>query len=125
LVGEYPVDTKQVIIGGFSQGGQMALDIAINNIIPTIGFVALKPGGDIPDDFNLEAVKRAVKQGLRGSIITGEKDHSLADQEKMVKIFEQAKLPHRFIINKDQGHWFTKDFPQQLEDAINHIDNLQ
>jgi predicted esterase len=125
LVQEYPVDTKQVIIGGFSQGGQMALDIAINNIIPTIGFVVLKPGGGIPDDFNLEAVKKAVKQGLRGTIITGEKDHSLEDQKKMAKIFEQAKLPHRFIINKDQGHWFTKGFSQQLENAINHINNKQ
>jgi len=123
VVQEYPVDTQQVIIGGFSQGGQMALDIAIHNIIPTIGFVALKPGGGIPDDFNLEAVKKAVQRGLRGSIITGEKDHSLEDQKKMAKIFEQAKLPHQFIINKDQGHWFTTDFSQQLENAINHITN--
>jgi predicted esterase len=125
LIRQYPVDTKQIIIGGFSQGGQMALDIAIHNIIPTLGFVVLKPGGGIPDDFNLEAVEKAVKQGLRGTIITGEKDHSLADQEKMVKIFEQAKLPHRFIINKDQGHWFTKDLSQQMENAINHINNKQ
>ncbi len=125
VVQEYPVDTQQVIIGGFSQGGQMALDIAINNIIPTIGFVALKPGGGIPDDFNLEAVKKAVKRGLRGSIITGEKDHSLEDQKKMAEIFGQAKLPHQFIINEDQGHWFAKDFSQQLENAINHINNKQ
>ena len=125
VVREYPVDTQQVIIGGFSQGGQMALDIAVNNIIPTIGFVALKPGGGIPDDFNLEAVKKAAERGLRGSIITGEKDHALEDQKKMVNMFEQAKLPHQFIINKDQGHWFTRDFSQQLENAINHIINKQ
>jgi predicted esterase len=121
LIKDYPVDTGKVIIAGFSQGGQMALDIAVHNIIPSAGFVALKPGGGIPENFNLDAVKKAHQRGLRGVIITGDKDHSLEDQKKMAKMFDEAGLPNQLMVNPDQGHWFSKDFPTQLEKAVNYI----
>lgn len=121
LIKEYPVDTGKVIIAGFSQGGQMALDIAVHNVVPTAGFIALKPGGGVPENFNLEAVKKAQQRGLRGAIITGDKDHSLEDQKKMGKMFDEAGLPNQLIINPDQGHWFSKDFSTQLENAIDYI----
>lgn len=116
----YAVDPGKVIIAGFSQGGRMTIDIALNKTIPVIGFVALKPGGGIPDSLNPENVKKAAA-GLRGAIITGEKDHGLEDQQKMVKILETAGFPHRFVVQKDQGHWFTSGFGAQLEEAVAYI----
>ena len=121
LIKEYAVDSGKVIIAGFSQGGQMAIDIAAHDVIPVAGFIALKPGGGIPENLNLEAVKKATERGLRGVIITGDKDPSLEDQKKMAKIFDEAGLPNQLVINPDQGHWFSNDFPTQLEKAVDYI----
>jgi len=119
IVQEYPVDTKRVIIGGFSQGGTMAVDIALNNCIPVTGFVVLCPGG-IPEGVTKNTATEAVQRGLRGTIITGVNDPSLPGQRKLVRILKKVGLPHQFIVLSTE-HWFPDDVPEQIDAALGHI----
>jgi predicted esterase len=121
IMQQYPVDNQQVVIGGFSQGALMAVDIAINHIIPAIGFVALQPGGDLPDTFNEKNVKKAANRGLRGTIITGPMDHYFQQQKEMDTIFQKTNLPHRFIVKRGFKHGFPWNLPRLIDAALSHI----
>ena len=46
---KYAVDENIVIIAGFSQGGKTAVEAALKQVISITGFIALAPGGGIPD----------------------------------------------------------------------------
>jgi tetratricopeptide (TPR) repeat protein len=120
IIETYPVDKQQVIIGGFSQGGTMALDIAINDIIPVKGFVVLQPGLNLSTDFNGKILERTLQQGLRGTIIASKTPKSLREQVKMTALSSEMHLPYRYIIS-GTGHWYPRDFLQQLDTALEDI----
>jgi predicted esterase len=54
---EYSVDTARVIVGGFSAGGAMAIDVVLSEVIPAAGFVGVCPAR--PKSFSNERVKAA------------------------------------------------------------------
>ncbi|MCI0470855.1 MAG: hypothetical protein L0Y73_04295, partial [Candidatus Aminicenantes bacterium] len=117
IVDKYPVDTAKMIIGGFSQGGMTALDIAAANVIPTKGFFALSPGGPLPADFNVENLTKARQRGLRGTIIIRELDKTIKEKIELEKILQQAEFPCRYIVSQDQ-RWYPADFAKQLDAAL-------
>jgi predicted esterase len=121
IVKEYPVDPDKTIMGGFSQGGKMTLDIIFTQTIPLKGFVAVCPGGGIPEALTVENAAKAAEKNVQGSIITGDRDESLPEQQETVKILKEAGFPYRFIVNPGMYHWFPEDFGNQLDLAIDHI----
>lgn len=119
ITSQYPVDEKRVYVGGFSQGGKTALDLSFSDEIPIRGFVVLCPGGGIPEILkDPTALKRAKRKGLRGVILTGDKDGSLAQQQEIVKILKSAGIPHRFRVFPNLYHWFPPDFPTHLDKSL-------
>jgi acetyl esterase/lipase len=71
----------------------------------------------------LDMSELALKKGIQGSIITGDNDESLPEQQDAVKILKEAGFPIRFIVNPGMYHWFPEDFGKQLDLAIAHINN--
>ncbi len=121
LTSAYPVDPTSVVIAGFSQGGGVAIDVAINNVVPVAGFVAHCPGGGLTEGVSLDAVQSAASRGLRGTILTGQIDHSRDEQELLVGLFDQASLVHRYVTIPNLGHWYPDDFAERLDAAVAHI----
>jgi predicted esterase len=121
VIEEYPVNTEEVIIGGFSAGGAATLEIILNDSIPVEGFVVLCPPKT--ESFTEENIKEANKRGLRGTILTTEMDPRLPEQKEMVKVFEAEAFPHKFVVTPDIGHWIPKDLNIQIDEAIEHIRN--
>jgi predicted esterase len=119
IVSEYPVDTENVIIGGFSSGGLAALDIVLSNVIPVTGFVALCP--DWPESFTKENVKDAKNRGVRGVLITGKEDERHELHNKMVGIFKNWGLPYNYVILSDLGHSYPDDLDNLIDHAIDQI----
>jgi predicted esterase len=119
VVSEYPVDTDNVIIGGFSSGGLAALEVVLSNTIPVAGFIALCP--DRPESFNNVKVSEAKKRGVRGVLITAEQDERHAMHEEMVEIFEKEGLPCQCIVMPDIGHTYPEDLDKKIDQAIDHI----
>ncbi|WP_040447511.1 alpha/beta hydrolase [Ktedonobacter racemifer] len=75
LNGEHEVDSKRVVLGGFSMGGGLAVWVALTQAIPCCGFVVLAP---YLTDEELEKLPAILAQqqptGLRGYIIVGQED---------------------------------------------------
>lgn len=119
MIRQYPVDVSKVVISGMSAGAEAALDAVLHGTIPVLGFILnCPPGHRLPEE---SLLRGAVDSGIRGTIITGKKDHAFKQQEKLVRRFQQAGLNHRFIVNPHLGHRFAGDFPHQLDRALAHI----
>jgi len=116
---QYPIGKEDITVGGFSQGGAMAIDFALNEMIPVKGFIALCP--DQPSNFSKEGVESMIKRNVKGIILTGEKDGSLPEQEAMIEVFKQTGFDYRFTINEGLGHWFPENLSEQMDDALDYI----
>ncbi len=121
IIDEYSVDADRVIIGGFSAGGTMAIDIMLNEVIPVLGFVAGCPGK--PTDLNAAALQRAAKAGKKGVIIAGEKDYCLNEQREMAHAFQNAGFKYLYTVIPGIGHRPPDNLPRLLDKAVEFIDS--
>lgn len=119
ITDHYPVRMDQILIGGFSQGGTLSVDLAITQALPIRGFIALCPRK--PDSVQPELLRNLLDTDLKGVILTGEKDASLDSQKEMVNAFELAHFPYRFEITPGLAHWFPNNLPAQLNQAVQFI----
>jgi len=119
VVQKYPVNTEQVIIGGFSSGGVASLEMALAGEFPVQGFVVLCPAK--PEGFTSKRVAEAAQRGLRGTLLTTEMDGRLDDQKEMARILDQENLPCEFIITPNIGHWYPEDLDIHIDLAIARI----
>lgn len=115
----FPIDEKQVVIGGFSSGGQAALVAVIDDVVPVSGFVVLCPPR--PSGFENDAVARAKERGIRGTLLTTEMDPRIKDQEAMKEIMTSVGLPLEFVVTPNTGHWYPEDLAEKIDAALKHI----
>ncbi len=116
----YRVDTERVIIGGFSAGGTMAIDIVLNEVIPAVGFVGSCPGK--PRSFDDEKVRAAAGRGVRGVMIAGQDDYYGERQLDMASVFDEVGFEYRHILIEGLGHDYPEDLPERLDRAMEFLD---
>jgi predicted esterase len=116
---EYPVNTAEVIVGGFSSGAVASLEIVLNDSIPVRGFIVLCPAR--PEDFTPEKVSAAQERGVRGTLLTTEMDGRLEVQKEMAGVMKAAGLLQEFIITPNVGHWYPDDLDAKIDAAIARI----
>lgn len=119
IVGAYAVDTDQVTLAGFSQGGNLALFMAAEGTIPAKGFIAGCPATTTP--VPLETARAAAARGIRGTIFVGAEDWTAASAETTASNFEEAGNPVNHIVMKDKGHEFPDNFDEVLREAVKQI----
>ncbi|MFH2049217.1 MAG: hypothetical protein ABIJ12_07205 [bacterium] len=116
---EYNIDTTQVIIGGVSAGGVMAIDVAISDVIPLAGFLGVCPGD--PPDLNIETATQMKELNLKGYIIAGETDFYRERQNKIMKIFDEAGFPYEFHEIKGLGHGYPDNFESWIDKGLEYL----
>ena len=117
----YNIDESMVIVGGMSQGGEIAIDAVLNNVIPIAGFIAMNPAGGMMEGLNLDNVKNAASRNISGSIITGENDYSFARQKLIAELFEKGGIRSQFIVIPKICHQFPANVAERLDSALNFI----
>ncbi len=114
LSGSLPIDSTVILLGGFSNGGRMAIDMFIKQTINAVGFVAFNPS--IPKvEFAL------IKESGRGAIITGEKDYLLSKQVAFANSLLELSFSLKLVISKDQNHDYPEDFQNLLNGSIEFV----
>lgn len=122
IVERYRVDVSRVLIGGISAGAMMAIEVAIDDVLPIAGFVGVCPVKPGEEAFNADKVRKARERGQRAVLIAGENDAALLPQaQDMVKIFEQTEFPHQFVVVSGLGHEYPGDFAERLDAALAYI----
>jgi predicted esterase len=122
IVERYRVDVSRVLIGGISAGAMMAIEVAIDAVLPIAGFVGVCPVRPGEEAFNAARVQRARERGQRGVLIAGENDAAMLPQARgMVEVFEQAGFPHQFVVVPGLGHEYPDDFAERLDAALVYL----
>jgi len=119
VISRYPINKDQIIVGGFSQGGGLSIQISLQNIIPVRGFVSLCPIK--PDGITITNIVEMNNRNMHGVILTGENDSYLTIQKEIVSKFDSLKFPCNFIVHENLGHWFPNDIGKKIDDAIIYI----
>jgi pimeloyl-ACP methyl ester carboxylesterase len=119
IVEAYPVDTEQITLVGFSQGGNLALFMAAEGTIPAKGMIAGCPATRSP--VSPETARAAAERGLRGTIFVGATDWTAATAQTTVDNFAAAGLPIDHIVMEGKGHEFPDDFDALVRKAMADI----
>ena len=119
IVADYSVDTEQVALAGFSQGGNLSMIMAAEGTIPTKGFIAGCPASPTP--ITLETAQAAATRGLRGTIFVGADDWTAAPTQTTVTNFNEAGLSVNHIVMEGKGHVYPEDFEEVLREAVEQI----
>jgi predicted esterase len=119
VVEEYSVDTGKVILSGFSGGALAAMDVSLNAVLPSRGFIALGP--DVPENFSIELCVNARERGVRGVLIEGELSDGIDQIREMDAVFRETGLPCELYINQGIGHWYPDDLSDKISKAIAFI----
>jgi predicted esterase len=124
VLGNYSVDTDQILMGGFSAGGHQTLTLLLDeqSLLPLRGFIVLCP--PVPETYPPEDIARIVERGQRGLFLTTEMDTRVEDQRKMAAAMEAGGVPLQFEITPNVGHWYPPDFANKLDEAIDFIFQL-
>lgn len=117
---QYGVDRDQVVLGGISAGAMTAVDLVVNAIIPSGGFIGICPV--TPQEFDVERVKKAAQRGVSGVFISGDKDFALPKAKDMAAVMEEANLPLDFTIVPGLGHTYPGDLSNRLDDALAYLE---
>lgn len=117
---EYNVERDQVVLGGISAGAMTAIDLTINEIIPSRGFIGLCPV--TPEEFDVERVKKAAQRGVSGVFISGDKDFALPKAKDMAAVMEEGNLPLEFSVVPGLGHTYPGDLSNRLDNALTYLE---
>ncbi|HYP40972.1 MAG TPA: hypothetical protein VEX13_11490 [Chloroflexia bacterium] len=128
LVEKYPVDREQVLIAGFSMGGDTALRIALTGVLPVNGFVLLGPGGptiNSPEEWHtlLSNERGHSLAGLRGYIMLGEleTDPSPRDMVRLVGLLNAKGLQCEVEILPGARHGYPENFASLVSRALHFV----
>ena len=117
---DFPIDTRRVVLAGFSQGGGRALWLALTRAIPAQGLIGVGP---YLDEFDTLVPTLSPPRASKPHVylVTGEHE----DDEGMFAQFEglckERQLPFHQEIVPGIGHEYPPDFDPILQRALAFI----
>lgn len=122
---EYSVDKGNVILGGFSGGSMVSLNLLVKGNINAKGYILLCP--DETDDVSEHSIKAVAKSYNQAEnkpafvVLEGEYSGEVPFQTELGEWLQKAGYPFQFIQNKNIGHSVPHDFDESLKDALEFI----
>ncbi|TCS81061.1 alpha/beta hydrolase [Tepidibacillus fermentans] len=121
VIQQYPIDLNRIIIAGASQGGRLAIEMALSGEIQSNGFISVIPAFY---EFDPSILKQANHFNLRGYMIAGELDPFTSKAVEFYRHCKENDFTCELTIELGVGHAFPeKDLPKKLDQAINFVLN--
>ncbi len=123
LLASYPKGFDHTIVAGYSQGGELALSLAIIPEFTCTGFIGVAPGpfSQAKLEELTNALETAAPQRLKGYLFSGDKDPTLP---MTMKIHEEMTMRHiqcEFKLEAGAGHSYPRDFELRLVSAVKFV----
>ncbi len=99
-------------IGGFSQGGYLALDMVLNGVVEVKKLVLVCPE---PEDYALENIRLLAERGVKVLLITGTEDSEYPRHEKLHDLMRRAEVNVRYEVVEGMKHWMPDDISLRLD----------
>ncbi|HOK18495.1 MAG TPA: hypothetical protein PLW79_04360 [Caldisericia bacterium] len=120
ILDKYYINKNKIIISGASQGGRIALEIYLKNLIPLMGYIGIIPAfKDI--NYILDFLDKRIGENLRFVFITGDKDHFFDVVSKLNNEIEKRGFKTLFNVNKNMGHSIPDDLEEKLKLSIKFL----
>jgi predicted esterase len=118
---EQSFDGHRVVLGGFSQGANMAITLALRQRpFESAGFICVGSGIDDLTALN-PLMEPAAARGLRGWMLAGEREESLASVRNLHRELTRSGIACQLDLVPGLGHEFPEDFDIRLAEAIRFI----
>jgi pimeloyl-ACP methyl ester carboxylesterase len=122
---KYAVHPDQVVLGGHSMGGEVAIWLALTGAVEATGFIVIGPGGpltDEPDSWG-PVIEQARGRSLRGYVIVGEQDDLIAREEilALVDRLNEAGLSTEVEIIPGARHDFVSEYEAPLLRGLEYL----
>ena len=124
LIKSSPPANGTVVVGGFSKGAEMAIWLALKEVIPLAGFIAVNPGGPLinqPDTWAPLIESCGSLGQMRAMLLAGENDLNLTSIKTLHKMLTAHSLDCQLIVAPDIGHDFPAGFDQILAETLDYI----
>lgn len=118
ILTKYANNIDRTILVGFSQGAQLAMNMAIYKDIDCVGVLAGCPFNDDIDEAHALDLK---KRDVRFFVFTGDKDFGFKKAEKNMEFLNKSGVKAVFKINKGMGHQFSPDIEDDIKKALKLI----
>ncbi|MGM0437787.1 MAG: alpha/beta hydrolase [Bacillota bacterium] len=119
IVQNYKVDTNNIIIAGASQGGRLAIQLALERNI-FCGFIGVIPAISEVDK-HIESMNNSVKSNMKSVMITGDNDRYYPKVKQLYKRMNELDYPIKLITEKGMGHYISEKFPKHIKSALKLI----
>jgi predicted esterase len=116
---KYPINEARVYVGGFSQGGKMAIYLTLEAELPVKAFIALAPA--VPENMTDEKILAAKKAKKKGVLIVGGMDAMFDKQMEMKLQFAKNRFIYKFKPKNGIGHEFPKHFDEILNGELKFV----
>jgi predicted esterase len=113
----------RTIVAGYSQGGELALSLAMIQRFPCAGFIAVSPGPfgkERLDEFT-SVLENAAVHGLRGYLFSGDKDPTYSMTKKIHEEMVRMGISCEFSVEAGLGHAYPIDFERKLVSAVKFV----
>jgi predicted esterase len=115
---EYPVNRERIVLGGFSQGGGLAVNLALQGDVPAVGVIGV---GSWWPEVTPIAERAAQSRPIRGYFVTGSDDQILERAREIQAALTGASLKVQEEHHQGLGHAFPSEFAQSLEKALKFV----
>jgi len=129
----YRLDSRNVVVSGFSQGGALSIYSVFKRVIPCRGFVGVAPSDwiipeykpaaerDRPSEAFLSLVEASDFRGLGGVIMVGDKDPFFPKIQHLYKVMMKEGLDGGLQIETGLGHEYPENFGDKLRTALDFV----
>ncbi len=118
LAEQYPVDASRIVLGGFSQGAALSIQLAVRGPIPAHGFIAVVPGRTALD--GLEGLVHSAPK-LRGYLVAGGRDPRKEVFTQIRDLLNRNGVPCEKEEHPEMAHDFPHDFDRSIDKALKFL----
>jgi len=121
ILEKYNIDSDNIIIGGFSAGGRVALYSILKDIIQVKGFILVAPW--LPEIGEWAPLLDKIREkGIKGYVVCGDKDDDCYEcTRKFTDLLSSKKVSYELKIFKGLDHDYPDNFNEILPKAIDFI----
>jgi dienelactone hydrolase len=117
---KHPFDPAQVVLAGYSQGGGLAILLAVSGKLPVKGFIAVSPSLQ-GTGVLIDILEAGLPANTRGYLVTGGKDQHAELFQPIQSVLRDYGIPCDLEQQPDLGHDYPEDFSASLSRAIEFI----
>jgi predicted esterase len=121
ILEKYNIDSDNIIIGGFSAGGRVALYSIMKDIIQVKGFILVAPWLPEIDEW-APLLDKIREKGIKGYVVCGDKDDDCYEcTRRFTDLLNSKKITYELKIFKGLDHDYPDNFNEILRNAIEFI----